>query len=444
MLKCVITGGPCAGKTEIMSYLTQILEERGYYVFICPESATELILNGIKPNENISVEDFQNFVLDKQLAKEALYDNIEKYYPSDKVVIFYDRGIFDACAYIDRLTFCNMLKKRNLSVFSAQERYDAVLHLRTTAIGAEEFYQWNDPTKEGTGNNAARSESPEEAREKDRKTLAGWLGHSHLRIFGNSTDFDGKVKMVVEEVFSLLGEPVPKEIERKFLIKKPSIEEIEKLGYISKSEIIQTYLNKKDNITERRIRQRGTNDNGYNFYYTEKTNIKNGIRYEKEEKISKDEYIRYLADADTSLHQIKKTRYCFVYDNRYFEMDLYPFSNEYAILEIELNDINEEINFPTLSIIKEVTNDNNYRNSQLAKTLSLKLKGKEYCENWIYESGKEILGSSKENVFITKDLDKAIDSLNELERNYLIRHKYENNEKIEQYYNIFSKIWVNN
>ena len=38
MLKCVITGGPGAGKTEIMSHLTQILEDRGYKIFVVPES----------------------------------------------------------------------------------------------------------------------------------------------------------------------------------------------------------------------------------------------------------------------------------------------------------------------------------------------------------------------------------------------------------------------
>ena len=34
MLKCVITGGPGAGKTEIMVHLTQILEERGYKIWV--------------------------------------------------------------------------------------------------------------------------------------------------------------------------------------------------------------------------------------------------------------------------------------------------------------------------------------------------------------------------------------------------------------------------
>ena len=34
MHKIVLTGGPCAGKTTIMSSLSQILTERGYHVFI--------------------------------------------------------------------------------------------------------------------------------------------------------------------------------------------------------------------------------------------------------------------------------------------------------------------------------------------------------------------------------------------------------------------------
>lgn len=124
-----------------------------------------------------------------------------------------------------------------------------------------------DPSKESCGNNAARSESPEEAIVKDEKTLEAWIGHPHLRVFDNSTNFSGKINKVVEELFSILGEPVPKEIERKFLIKKPTIKEIENFGCISKSNIIQTYLIKKNENIERRVRQRGTKSDGFNFYY---------------------------------------------------------------------------------------------------------------------------------------------------------------------------------
>lgn len=454
MLKCVITGGPGAGKTEIMVHLTQILEERGYKIFVIPESPTELILNGIKPSKHISLVDFQNFVLDKQLAKEKLYDEAANYYDKDKVIIFYDRGILDACAYVDKTpTFENMLKKRNLTFADVYARYDAVLHLVTAADGAEKFYQWNDPTKEDVGNNAARSESPEEARIKDKKTLDSWIGHPHLRVFDNSTDFNGKIQRVIEEVFALLGEPIPKEIERKFLIKKPTKEEIDALGCVSKTNIIQTYLYNEDNNVERRVRQRGTKQDGFTFYYTEKTDIGLGERLEKEEKITPNEYIDLLSEADTNLHQISKVRYCFIYDKKYYEMDLYSFSNEYAIVEIELNDINEEINLPPLTFIKEVTNDESFRNHSLAKTLSFNIenntKENEVIEiEWIYETGREeseILGSGSTyyDVIKTKDEQKAFKEAMDGYHNYLVRYKKKDGITIaRQWYDGYSKSWI--
>jgi CYTH domain-containing protein len=60
-----------------------------------------------------------------------------------------------------------------------------------------------------------------------------------------------------------------------------------------------------------------------------------------------------------------------LHDNRYFELDIYPFNDEYAILEIELNSIDEEFNLPNLEIVKNVTWNKNYTNYNLAKTLKL-------------------------------------------------------------------------
>ena len=458
MLKIVLCGGPGAGKTEIYSHLAQILEERGYHILFCPETSTELILNGIRPNHFATSLEFQNFVLDKQLAKEKLYDEIAKHYFNDKTIIFYDRGIMDGAAYIDKGTFEKLLKQRGLSLANIYEHYDAVLHLVTAADGAEEYYQWNDPTKEEVGNNAARSENPEEARILDKKTLNAWIGHPHLRVFDNSTNFEGKIKRVVEEVFALLGEPTPKEVERKFLIKKPTDEELERLGCISETNIIQTYLKSEDSKRERRVRQRGTKEKGYNFYYTEKVDIGAGERFEQENKITPNEYINYLAESDTSLHQISKVRRCFIYDKRYYELDTYPFNDEYAILEIELNDINEEINLPPLTIVKEVTNDKNFKNHSLAKTLSFVIDEKE--ENidvkevkeedipWIYETGRdepEILGSGSMtyNVFKTKNEEEAYKAAFDGLRNYLIRYKKKDGVTItRQWYSGDSKCWI--
>ena len=454
MLKIVLTGGPCGGKSTILSHLSQELESRGYKVITVPESATELIINGICPSENISMDEFQTFVTYNQLAKEDMFAESAKYYDSDKLVMFCDRGVFDGCAYADKdRVIKKILESKNLTITDAYNRYDAVLHLVTAADGAEQFYQWNDPTKDSVGNNAARYESPEEARIKDKKTLDAWIGHPHLRVFDNSTDFDGKIKRVVEEVFSLLGEPIPSEIERKYLIKKPTDKELNSLGCISVTNIIQTYLKSKDGV-ERRVRQRGTKESGYSFYYTEKKNISEGIRSEKEEKISANEYISLMAEADTSMHQISKTRHCFVYDKKYFELDIYPFSDEYAILEIELNNINEQFTLPPLGVIKEVTNDESFRNYHLAKTLSFENadRGIEektaISEEWIYETGREepeILGSGSHYYCVLKTRDKteAFEALKECARNYLIRWKKVDGKKVSQWWDSWTKKWIN-
>lgn len=373
MYKIVLTGGPCAGKTEILAHLIRILEERGYKVIIVPEMATELIMSGICPSNAISMENFQNFILDLQLAKENIFTNVEQYYDSNKVVVFFDRGVLDACAYVDKdKVFAGMLKARGFTFEDIYQRYDAVLHLVTAADGAEAFYKWNDPTKEDVGNNAARSESPAEAREKDKKTLNSWIGHPHLKVIDNSTDFEGKINRVVAEVFSLIGEPIPKTFQRKFLIKQPTLLNLTEVGFISQIPMVQTYL-KSDNLSERRIRQRGSLETGYSFYYTEKQDFENGIRQYKEKKISSAEYIERLAEADTTLHQLSKTRYSFIFNKQYFVLDVYPFSNEYAILEIELSDPDENISLPPFEVVKEVTHDKMFRNYELAKSLTFQV-----------------------------------------------------------------------
>ena len=137
MKTIVLTGGPCAGKTTIMSHLIQALEDRGYRVFVIPETPTELILNGIFPCEDILSDEFQKFVLDKQLMKENLYCKLDDYFNGKKAVILCDRGVLDALAYIDKGKFLELLKDRQIYGLSdVWARYDGVIHMVTAANGA--------------------------------------------------------------------------------------------------------------------------------------------------------------------------------------------------------------------------------------------------------------------------------------------------------------------
>ena len=373
MFTLCLTDGPCGGKSSALSSIKQKLESRGYCVVIAPEAATKIISSGIVPGVSVSGEDFQRMVLSEQIHNEEMFKKALELIGSDKCVLICDRGIGDQYAYLDRRSMNNILAEKGLTKESAFSRYDCVVHLKTAADGALEHYQWNNPEAKSEGNNSARFESPKEAIATDRKTLNSWIGHPHLRMVDNSTDFTGKIERVMKEVFTAMGEPIPKEIERKFLIMKPSNKEIESLGCVSVTHITQTYLKSENDDTERRVRKRGSDINGYSYYYTEKTEISEGVRKEVERLIDAREYATYLEyEADPNLHTIEKDRYCFMYYGRYFEMDLYPFDNEYAILEIELNDISEEIELPSVKIVKEVTNDKSYKNHSLAVSRNIK------------------------------------------------------------------------
>lgn len=352
--KIVITGGPCAGKSTALSKIQSEFSQMGWLVLFVAETATELITSGVNPSND---KDFQKHLLKLQLEKEALYVEMAKTINADKILIVCDRGALDAKAYMTQKEFDDMLRETPYTELELRDSYGAVFQLVTAAKGAEDFYT--------LANNEARSETPEQARDADTKNLNAWTGHPHFRIIDNSTDFEGKMKKLISEIASYLGEPEPFEIERKFLIEYPSIKWLESLPNAEKVEIIQTYL--KSDKDEVRIRQRGLNGS-YIYVKTTKRTISNLKRVEIERRLSKDEYLNLLMEADTTRHQIRKTRYCISYNNCYLELDIYPFWKDKAILEIELASEDEEISIPNeIKIIKEVTDDENYKNANLAK-----------------------------------------------------------------------------
>lgn len=360
----VITGGPCSGKTTGLSKIEQALSYRGYYVLVVPETATELIPNGIRPFGNsLSMVQFQYVVFNKQLYKENIYRNVAKtLIPSDKIVIIHDRGIMDNKSYVNEEEFKKILQHFNMNEVEARDRYDAVFHLVTAADGAEGYYT--------LANNAARTETMEEARALDKKGISNWTGHQHFRIIDNSTGFDAKMDRLIHEVFTFLGEPTPLEIEKKFLIKKPNMSEMAKLVPFTTVSIVQTYL-RSEKGTERRVRQRGQ-DGNFSYYFTEKKAVSLLSRIEVERKISAKEYINYLTEADPDIPPIIKKRTCFVYKGQYFKLDVFDFSNHLAILEIELASEDSEIQLPDfIDVFEDVSYNPFYRNISLAKARHL-------------------------------------------------------------------------
>ena len=250
--KIVITGGPCAGKSTAMSWVQNAFTQMGYTVLFVPETATELITGGVAPWTCGTNAEYQKCQLKLQIEKEKIFEQAARTMMTDKVLIVCDRGTLDNKAYMDEIEFAEAIQFIGISEVELRDNYDAVFHLVTAAKGAEEFYT--------TANNSARTETVEEAAELDDKLISAWTGHPHLRVIDNTSTFEDKMKKLVAEIATFLGEPEPYEIERKYLIEYPDIKWLESNPACQRIEIIQTYLN-STNGDEVRVRQRGVDGN---------------------------------------------------------------------------------------------------------------------------------------------------------------------------------------
>ncbi len=357
--KIVITGGPCAGKTTAMSWIQNAFTKMGYAVLFVDETATQLITGGAAPWLSTSNRDFQLQLLQLQQAKEKAFAEIGKTMKQNKILVVCDRAAMDNCAYMTEQEFGWVIKQMNTSKITLRDQYDAVFHLVTAAKGAEKYYT--------LANNQARTETVEEAAALDDKLIAAWTGHPHFRIIDNSTGFEEKMLRLIKEITSFLGEPTPMEIERKYLISRPRLQALEQMPNCECVDIVQTYLKSEDPAEERRIRQRGSNGS-YVYFKTRKRKTDGIKRVEIEERLSQEEYIALLVEADPGYRTIHKKRYCLSENGLYYEIDIYPEWKDKAIMEIELHDENQEIVFPEeIDVIREVTGDPAYSNHEIAR-----------------------------------------------------------------------------
>lgn len=352
-----LTGGPCAGKTTALSYLTEKFSESGFRVVVVPEAATLLIQAGVAP-WTVGINSFQRRVFELITAME---DNLVKAsvdFKEDKIIFIHDRGIPDGRAYVPREEFSLMLSEYGTDLVSVcDRRYDAVFHLRTAALGAEKFYT--------VTNNIARRESLEEARALDERTLSAWVGHPHLRILGNEQGFEKKMRRLHREMCAVLGIPVPIEIERTFLMEPLDISA--HVPIYQSVDIEQMYLMNTKPNEELRVRKRGR-DGAFAFYRTVKYVIGDGERVEIEYQIGDSEYRWSTQFQLPGTRIIRKTRTCFVYGDQYFEYDRFLDPPGIHKLEIELTDRNDSLVLPDfIRVIREVTGEKAYTNAELAK-----------------------------------------------------------------------------
>ena len=369
--KIVITGGPCAGKTTAMQKIVQEFTEKGYKVFVVNEAATELINGGIRPfgNDAISMFEFQRCIIDTQLSKERIFERIANSMEQDTIILC-DRGIFDNKAYISEEEFLQLLKERNLNEMEVCDSYDMVIHLVTAANGAVEHYT--------TENNSARTETPEEATIKDKKTLESWTGHKRIEIINNEGSFDDKLHNVIKTIYEFLGRPYPIQRQHKFLIDSIDFDKL-KGNHLVKVDIEQffTDLSDKDDTMVRKTVRDG--DASYCKTIKRDTDVISE-RITTSRRISDKEYYELL-DSTTD-KPIKKSRYCFTYNNQYYKLDIFEEPKGLIILETELTNASKKLEIPDfLTVKKEITDDKDYRNVNIYSKINKKYRNLNKIKN---------------------------------------------------------------
>lgn len=196
--KIVLTGGPCAGKTEILEDIQKHLTDEGYYVIVLPEIATQLIGCDMPPSmEGDHALVFQDMVLKYQLLHEQQAERYAKDNLSDRnVVILCDRGIMDNRAYLNSNEEFEMILKANgLSEMEVLHDYDLVIDLISTATAKKDAYQLN----------GIRSESVEDAAALDKKTTMAWSMHPNLCVFKPMDTLEEKSDLVIKKIDEFLN-----------------------------------------------------------------------------------------------------------------------------------------------------------------------------------------------------------------------------------------------
>jgi CYTH domain-containing protein len=157
------------------------------------------------------------------------------------------------------------------------------------------------------------------------------------------------------------------EIERKYLIRYPDIKTLQAQKGVEQWEIVQIYLTVSGPGETRRIRQ-VVSGGEIKYYKTFKKHLTDLTNEEDEGEIDQLEYIHLCQEQQPGCKPVGKTRYRIPYEGHILEFDIYPFWNDRAILEIELEREDEGAAIPDyVRIIRDVSGDVRYKNRMLAE-----------------------------------------------------------------------------
>jgi len=405
--RLVLTGGPCGGKTTGQARICTFFENLGWKVYRVPETATVLMGGGVKWSD-LSEEEayrFQEMLLQTMMQMEEVFFNLANSCCRNCLIIS-DRGTMDATAYLKPDQWERMKAENGWNNVELRDnRYNQVIHMVSAAKGAELFYQ--------TDTHVTRYENLELARQLDDYAAQAWVGHPYYDVIDNTSDFETKVMRMIAAVCNHLGIDAGDRLQtgsrkRKFLV--TSLPEGVDLNLnslnVSREQmvdengihlnnvypqfqdfiVVHDYLVTPKSKMQARIRRRGQNvrwdsakgrwdveTGNWTYTHTIRRPEINKESPELKMQISSREYDLLLAQRDARHFTIYKKRRCFLWNDQYFQMDIYqepshPRCKGLILLETYTTLKGDELKLPNfLQIEKEVTTDRYYSMHNLSR-----------------------------------------------------------------------------
>lgn len=402
--RIVLTGGPCGGKTTGQSRLCTFFENLGWKVFRVPETASILLSGGVKFSDLTSEDafQFQENLLKTMIQIENTFFQLGERCNRDCLIIC-DRGTMDASAYISKEDWEKMMKNSGWNPVELRDtRYHQIIHMVSAAQGAAEFY--------GLEGHSCRSENLDMAISLDDRTAEAWIGHPYFDVIDNSTEFDTKIRRMISAVCQRMGLDTGDRLETnarkvKFLVggllpadsEFPPFEDFD---------VIHDYLQTNSRKTQARLRKRGQKDR-WSYTITVRRPEVHGQVVETKTQITSRDYANMLEQLDPHHLTIFKKRRCFLYNNQYFQLDIYtepchPRCQGLMLLETYTTQSLEELQSKLpdfLNIVRNVTGDP----AHSMYNLSLKdewLNNKKFCYRLTAEDDDDLTGSPQLNGWV--------------------------------------------
>jgi len=318
--KIVLTGGPCGGKTTGQARLSSFFENLGWKVYRVPETANVLLSGGIKFADLSpqAAEEFQANLLKTMMQIEKSFFDLAAE-SSRNCLVICDRGAMDASAYIAKDQWERILEATGLDEVEIRDnRYDQVIHMVSAAMGAEQFYTLE--------NSNCRSEDVGRARELDTRAGEAWVGHPYLEVVDNSaTNFDAKIHSLIYKVSCKTGIDVAMDksdqaTKIKFVVNGP-LPSDDVFPKFRDFEVVQDYLLTSSGKVQSRLRKRGRKGK-WSYTHTVRKLV-SGQVIEVKTPLNHRDYSTLLAQRDAHHYSVHTTRRCFMWENQYFQMDIY-------------------------------------------------------------------------------------------------------------------------